>query len=53
MKLQLLLGGFIGVYYEFSASSGLRNRKAALTNVNKTRKRSVRGGWRIIQEKNP
>jgi hypothetical protein len=49
MKLCLLLGGFIAVCHELSASSGLRNRKAALTSVYKAPKRSVRGGCRIIQ----
>jgi hypothetical protein len=48
MKLWLLLGRFIKVCYELSASSGPSNRKAALTNLNKTAKRSVRGGCRII-----
>ncbi|MHC4310287.1 MAG: hypothetical protein ACYSSN_10105 [Planctomycetota bacterium] len=50
MKLYLLLAGFITVWYELSASSGLRNRKAALTNVNKAPKRLVKGDCRIIQD---
>ena len=49
MKLSSLPRGFIAVCYELSASSGLRNRKAALTRVNKAPKRSLRDGWRIIQ----
>jgi hypothetical protein len=48
MKLQLLLGGSIAVCNELSTSSGFRNRKAALTSVNKAPKRSFGGGWRII-----
>jgi dihydropyrimidinase len=49
MKLCLFFGGFIAVCYELSASLGLRNRKAALTRVNKVPKKSVRGSYRIIQ----
>jgi hypothetical protein len=50
MELCSLLGGFIAVCYELSESSGLRNRKAALTSVNKAPKRSVSGVCRIIHE---
>jgi hypothetical protein len=49
MKLCLLLEDFIAVCYELRASSGLGNREAALTSVNKAPKRSVRGSCRIIQ----
>jgi hypothetical protein len=50
MKPWLLLKGFIAVCYELNVFSGLKNRKAALTRVNKVPKRSVRGACRIIQD---
>jgi hypothetical protein len=49
MKLYSLLGGFIAVCDELNWFSGLRNREAALTSINKAPRRSVGGRCRIIQ----
>jgi hypothetical protein len=52
MKLCMALGRFIAVCAELKPSLGLRNRKAALTRVNKASKHAARGGCCLIQHSN-